>query len=135
MSGKTRIILENTVKNLLAVLIIAITFSSVQKNIMTVSEDAVSDLLIVISILLVFVGFAGFSLTYEHVGIRDKNERMLAHAITFITLLLTGLLLEVMTLIFRFVYPTVFPLIAISSVLLYVSVVLYDFWDALRLHT
>ncbi|MBU0619265.1 hypothetical protein KKD62_03455 [Patescibacteria group bacterium] len=101
-----KIISENLIKNLLVLMVTGLTFPFIFNNVSKVNTNQVSDLLIVISILLLIVEFTGFSFTYEKVKLNSIWERVLAHSITFIALLLTALLLEVIVIIAKFIYPS-----------------------------
>jgi len=87
------------------------------------------NLLSIISILLVTVCFANFAFTYNHSKMENVQMRILAHFTTFIFLLLTALLLEVLVISVGVTYPSMYNLVLVFSALLYLGIVLYDFWD------
>ncbi len=48
-------------------------------------------------------------------------------------MLLIALLLESIVLATRVIYPSFYGIIAVFSILLYLGIVLYDFWDLSRI--
>jgi len=58
---------------------------------------------------------------------------VISHGATFVFILLTLLLLESMTLAVKLVYPSFFGIILFFVSLLYIGIILYDFWDLDRL--
>jgi hypothetical protein len=82
--------------------------------------------------LLVTVCFANFAFTYEKSNLQTKSGKLLAHSATGVFMLLTVLLLESITVAVKVVYPSLHAIILGFSILLYVGVILYDFWDLTR---
>ncbi len=81
---------------------------------------------------LVTVCFANFAFTYEKSNIQTKAGKLLALFATGLFMVLIALLLESIVLAVKVVYPSFYVLIILFSVLLYVGVILYDFWDLMR---
>jgi hypothetical protein len=82
--------------------------------------------------LLVTACFANFAFSYENSEISNLGNRLLSHFATFIFMLLIAFFLEAIVVGVQLVYPSLFFVILVFSVLLYVGVALYDFWDFLR---
>ena len=130
---RRRLVWENVWKNLLVVLVTAVAVPLIQANVRVLAPESLGNFLLVISMLLVTVCFANFAFTYKDSDTRSVGLRMLSHCATFLFLLLTALLLAAMTVGIGIVYPSLFSFFSVFSVLLYISVALYDFWDLLRI--
>jgi hypothetical protein len=117
---------------LLIVLITVLSYNKLKITLSTLAPEQIGDFLLVISILLVTVSFANFAFTYEKSSFDNFKTRLLSHTATFIFILLTALLLASMTISIGVIYPALFGIIAVFSILLYLGVALYDYWDLLR---
>ncbi|MBU0975975.1 hypothetical protein KJ918_04200 [Patescibacteria group bacterium] len=126
------IVKENVIKNLLALLVILISYPIFKSLLKEVNESQVSNLLVIISIFFISIQFAGFSFSYAD-SKKDSVMKMLGHVLTFFAMSLTGILLETIVITVQMVYPSFFPVMTILSVLIYITVLLFDFWDALKL--
>lgn len=126
------IIKENLIKNLLVWVCIFLFYPSIKRSLGDIAATAMSNLLSIISILIVTVSFANFAFTYEKINIKSLGSRFLAHSTTFLFLLITALLLEAMAVSVGIVYPSLYATSVLFSVLMYISIVLYDFWDLFR---
>ncbi|MBU0975205.1 MAG: hypothetical protein ABIE03_01330 [Patescibacteria group bacterium] len=126
------IIKENIIKNLLALTVILISYPIFHTMLKGVDETQVSNLLIIVSIFFISIQFAGFSFSYAD-SKKDSGMKMLGHVLTFFAMLLTGILLETIVITVQLVYPSFFPVMTILSILIYITVLLFDFWDALKL--
>ena len=131
---KKKLMWENVWKNVLVVVVIAVVLPFIKNSVRILAPDSLGNFLLVISILLVTVCFANFAFTYRDSNMRSIPAQMLSHSATFLFLLLTALLLAAMTIGIGIVYPTLFSFFSIFSILLYVAVALYDFWDILRIN-
>lgn len=129
------ILKENLVKNLIAVVIVAIAYPLIYDNLKEIDVAQVPDLLIVLSVLFIAVQFAGFSFSYSDSPTKETNMRMFGHVLTFFAMLLTGLLLATIVIMVHIVYNQFFTIIALLSVLIYWTVFLFDTWDALKLQS
>lgn len=129
-----KLIQENVWKNILVLVIVALATPFIRTSLAAVDEQNFGNVLLIISILLVTVCFANFAFTYKDSDSRSQGIRVLSHASTFLFLLLMALLLLTMSLGVGVAYPAMNTLFFIFSLLLYVGVVLYDFWDLLRTH-
>ena len=111
------------------VILLALMFYPLQaRALAAIQPDQLNNFLLVISMLLVTVCFANFAFTY-HKGKSGGGFQLLAHASTFVFMVLIALLLESTALVVKAVYPAFTSLIFIYAILLYAGVVLYDFWD------
>lgn len=126
------IVKENLIKNLIVGICVFLFYPNLQKGITGITTESISTLLSVISILLVTVCFANFAFTYEKIKIESLGSRILAHSATFLFLLVTALLLESMVISIGVIYPSLYGIAIIFSILLYISIILYDFWDLFR---
>ena len=129
---KKKLLWENIWKNVLVILVIALSWPFIQNRLAVIEQNDFGNFLLVISILLVTVCFANFGFTYRDSDTRVKEIRWLFHIATFLFLLLTALLLLTMSWGISVAYPEMSLLFYIFSLLLYIAVVLYDFWDILR---
>jgi hypothetical protein len=127
------IIKESTIKNLIVIVCCFLFYPNLKTSLSVVSTEVMGDLLLVISIFLVTVSFASFAFTYEKINLKSLGSRMLAHSATFLFLLLTALLLETMVIAVGVVYPSIYGISIVFSVLLYLSIIFYDVWDLFRL--
>lgn len=123
---------ENIVKNILILIIVGFLYPVFSKTLSAITVDAMNNFLLVISILLVTVCFANFAFTYEKSKLQTMKGRLLSYSATFIFMLLTALLLEVMVLAVKIVYPSFYGMIFVFAALLYLGIALYDFWDLFR---
>jgi len=132
-SAIEKAIKENLTKNLLVVIICVLFYNTLFESLSNIQPEGIGDFLMVVSILLVTVSFACFAFTYEKTHIYSLGTRLLAHSATFIFMLLIGLLLESMVISIRIIYPSLHLIILFFSMLLYLGIALYDFWDLFRL--
>jgi hypothetical protein len=123
---------ENLIKNLIVVALAFLLYSSIYTGLNSIDSVKILSFLSVISMLLVTVCFANFAFSYEHTNINSFSLRILSHVATFIFMLLLALLLETLVISIRIVYPSLFAITLIFSLLLYAGVALYDFWDLFR---
>ncbi|MFH1590583.1 MAG: hypothetical protein ABIC95_01510 [archaeon] len=125
--------LLNTVKNVFILLIAFLYYPVLKRSLESVGVSNVNDLLLIISILLVTVCFANFAFSYQYTK-KNPGIILLSHLVTFVFMLLTLLLLEVMVISVSTVYPGLQGIVTVFSVLLYLGIILYDAWDYVRLH-
>ncbi|MBP9718605.1 hypothetical protein KBD59_04915 [Candidatus Gracilibacteria bacterium] len=123
---------ENIVKNIFVLTIAVLLYPIISKALEQIKFEQTSDFLLIISMFLVTVCFANFAFTYEKSNIQTKAGKLLAHFATGLFMVLIALLLESIVLAVKVVYPSFYVLIILFSVLLYVGVILYDFWDLMR---
>lgn len=127
-----RALFENTVKHVLVFLISIILVQIIQNEILQIKLKSLSEFLSLISILLVTACFANFASSYEITDISKNWMRILSQTASFIFLLLIATLLETLVLAIQAVYPGLFSLTLLFSVFLYAGIVLYDYWDFMR---
>lgn len=132
MAQSTHYIRDNLVKNILAIIIAAIAYPYLSDTLAIIQVSDMGNFLLIISILLVTVCFPLFAFTYEKSKLQSPGQRFLSHGVTFIFILLAAFLLESMVLVVKFIYPPLYGIILLFSVLLYVGIIFYDFWDLLR---
>ncbi len=123
---------ENLIKNLCVLVLAFLLYNNIYLSLNSIDSIKIGSFLSVISMLLVTVCFANFAFSYEHTDITKLSLRLLSHTATFIFMLLLALLLETLVISIRIVYPSLFSITLIFSILLYLGVGLYDFWDLFR---
>lgn len=129
-----KIIWENVIKNLILIFILIFAYFEIEKffSTLSVSDNSVlGSVLVAVSILAVTACFGCFAFTYEQVEHNSFGWRLLAHTTTGVLMLLIGLSLE-MTLVLSRSLIGNFHIFNLSLMLLYISIVLYDFWDLRR---
>lgn len=124
---------ENLIKNVIILILLVPTYSSIQNFVLSSNIDQTSagSLLVAVSILAVTACFGNFAFTYEKVNQKDTSSRMLGHATTGLLTLLIGISLE-MTAVLAAVLIGDFIVFNISLVILFFASILYDFWDLKR---
>lgn len=127
-----KLLWQNVWKNVLVLAISAVLWPSIGDSFRSIDGANFGNLLMIISILLVTVCFANFAFTYKNSNINSSKIRALSHLATFLFLLIIALLLVAMCIGIGIIYPTVYGFILSLSILLYISIVLYDFWDLCR---
>lgn len=132
MASRRTFIRDNLVKNILVVILAMMAYPYLSDTLAIIKVSDMGNFLLIISILLVTVCFPLFAFTYEKSKLQTSGQRLLSHAATFVFMLLAAFLLESMVLVVKFIYPPLYGVIFLFSVLLYVGIVLYDFWDLLR---
>ncbi|MBI2641058.1 hypothetical protein HYW87_00480, partial [Candidatus Roizmanbacteria bacterium] len=75
---------ENLIKNIIVLILLVPSYSSIQNFIQSSNIDQTSagSLLVAVSILAVTTCFGNFAFTYERVNQKDTSSRMLGHATT-----------------------------------------------------
>lgn len=128
-----KIVWENIFKNGLILVIILATWPSISNKVSSLANLGFDNLLTVLSILLVTVCFANFAFSYENSFMESFGVRLISHLATFLFLLLTAWLIIVLYEVVRISFPTLAHPALIFSILLYLAIVLYDFWDLFRI--
>lgn len=129
-----KIIWENVIKNLVLIPILVLAYFEIERFFLALSisdNSILGSLLVAVSILAVTACFGCFAFTYEKVEHNSFGWRLLAHITTGVLILLIGLSLEMTSVLGRLLIGNFF-IFNLSLVLLYISVVLYDFWDLKR---
>ncbi len=122
----------NIIKNIVVLIIGFALYAPIESALSQIKYEQTNDFLLLISMLLVTVCFANFAFTYEKSHMSTKLGRLLAHFSTGVFMLLIALMLESITLAVKVVYPSFYTMILGFSVLIYIGIILYDFWDLLR---
>ncbi len=122
----------NFIKNILILLAAVFIYPVISDSLTSIKADQMNDFLLIVSILLVTVCFANFAFTYEKSNLQARSGKLLAHSATGVFMLLTVFLLESIDVAVKAVYPSLYFLVLGFSIMLYVGVVLYDFWDLMR---
>lgn len=129
-----KILWENFIKNILLIPILIYSYFEIEKFFqeLSVTDNSVlGSVLVAVSILAVTACFGCFAFTYEKVEHNSFGWRLLAHATTGVLMLLIGLSLGMTSVIARSLIGD-FSIFNLSLGLLYISIVLYDFWDLRR---
>ena len=128
----TKYIKENIIKHTIVLAIVVFLYPVILESLSKIKFEQTNDFLLTISTLLVTVCFANFAFTYEKSKLKTFTGKFLSHSATGIFLLLIGLLLESMIIAVKTIYPFFYFIIFGFAILLYIGIVLYDFWDILR---
>lgn len=123
---------KHLIKNALIIIITVIFWPVISKALNQIQVEQMNNFLLILSILLMVSSFANFAFTYEKSKLQTKSGAILAYYATFVFMLLTALLLESMVSVVKIVYPSFYIMILGFSILLYIGIVLYDFWDLFR---
>lgn len=89
-----KILLENTIKNTLILILLLILYKPVQDLFTNIGSEHYGNLLVTTSLLIMAVLFADYAFTYAHTKMKSSIDRYFSHSITFIIMLCTGLMLE-----------------------------------------
>ncbi|MCB1174727.1 MAG: hypothetical protein KDK39_14250, partial [Leptospiraceae bacterium] len=127
-----RALKENTVKHVLVVMVSLVVYGSLEAALVRARIGNIGDFLTIISIFLVTACFANFASSYEITDLSENWMRILSQAASFFFLLVISLLLLTMIIGIRIAYSRLYDISLIFSVLLYLGIVLYDYWDFLR---
>ena len=127
------IIKENIIKNFLIILIGALSYHQISEIVLTISPQHYGTILSFISLTLLASLFGVFSFTYEKSKMKSTSNRYLSHLTTGLLMLCSLILLETSLLIINSLIGRYFLFEAIT-VLVYISIVCYDFWDLLRMN-
>ncbi len=126
---------ENIIKNGVIGLLLIPGYISIQTSVsasgFSSDKSILGSILVAVSILAVTACFGNFSFTYEKVEQKNSGARFLAHITTGLLMLLIGLSLEMTSVITKILIGS-FPIFDLSLFILYISSVLYDFWDLSR---
>jgi len=125
---------ENIIKNILVLIVAVLFFPMIANSAQLLPIEQIGNFLLLVSILLVAVCFANFAFTYEKCNVAAIGQRYLAHIATFIFMLLLALLLISLVIIIQILIPSIFQITLVVSILLYLGIALYDFWDLLRIN-
>lgn len=129
---KRQFFIENLIKNLIIIFLLLILYLPFKNFFQQFPIDSYSNILTVTAILIAAAVFADYAFSYVDKFVNKKAIRFFGHAITFIIMFCTGILLEVTVIIINLEFNDfVWPL-TLVAILYYLSLVLYDFWDFLK---
>jgi len=128
----TKHIKQNIIKNVIVLIIAVFMWPILSNSLIQIQPEQANNFLLTISTLLVTVCFANFAFTYEKSKLKSKLGNLLSHFAVGIFMLLLALFLESIVMVMGAMYPFFHIMIFSFSILLYIGVVLYDFWDILR---
>ncbi|MBI4994879.1 hypothetical protein HZC21_04535 [Candidatus Peregrinibacteria bacterium] len=123
---------KHLIKNALVIVIAGIFWPAISQALSQIKVEQTNDFLLILSMFLMVISFANFAFTYEKSKLKTKSGSFLSYTSTFIFILLTALLLESLVLAVKIVYPSFYIMIFGFAILLYIGIVLYDFWDLFR---
>jgi len=126
------LIKKHLIKNVLIIFIAIVFYPVISRSLNQIKIEQMNDFLLILSILLMISSFANFAFTYEKSKLKTKSGSILSYYSTFVFMLLTALLLESMVLAVKVVYPSFYVMIFEFAILLYIGIILYDFWDLFR---
>jgi len=132
MKNNKQYLNENLVKNIVLLFISIIAYPLILQSLMDAQVEKIPDILMIISILLVFGAAVNFAFTYAQVDLKSAHQRFLGHMTTFIAMLLIFILLETIMICVSIAYPSITTLSVVVVLLTYLCVVLYDFTDLLK---
>jgi len=130
--GFKKAVFENGVKNGTIVLILWRCYNHLFQALNTVDSQNINNVLLIISIFLMIVCFVNFTFTYNRRWLTQLSFRILSHLISALFLLLIGFLLEAMMIAVSIVYPGLSMITSVFVILLFLGLVVFDFWDFLR---
>lgn len=129
---KQKVWQRNTIKNIAIVVVSVLLYPVIQIAVQDIQVDQSGNFFLILSILIVTVCFANFAFTYEKSRPHNARGLLLSHIVTFVFMLLLALLLEAMIVAIAVLYPNLHTIMLFFSILLYVGIVLYDYWDLYR---
>ena len=128
---KKKYLTGNIIKNILILVVLFVMYFVEYSLFEGVNPKNYDSILSVVSILSVAALFGDYSFSYEFSNLKNKYERFLGHLTTFLVMLSTGLLLEAVVILIGLKGISIW-FFGLMAVLLYSSLVAYDFWDLLR---
>lgn len=128
-------VIENIIKNLM--ILILLIPACISSNNFIISSPIINDrqalgsLLTAVAILAMIACAGNYTFTYEKVNLNNIGSRLLAHTTTGLLMLLLGLSLQMTSVLVNNLSGR-FVVFDISLVILYITSILYDFWDLMR---
>lgn len=132
MTKTSRLLLENSIKTVLMLAVLVLADSWIRDSITKLPANQQGNVLTALGLLLAGCVAGTFAFSYERTNLDSLVDRYLGHATTFTLNLAIGLLLQI-TVYALGITPGFFndPIVG-TALLVYLSIVLYDFWDLLR---
>lgn len=127
-----KILLENTIKNTLILILLLILYKPMQDLFTNIGSEHYGNLLVTTSLLIMAVLFADYAFTYAHTKMKSPIDRYFSHSITFIIMLCTGLMLESVMILINLETGVNVWIITFVSAAFFLSLIMYDYWDILR---
>jgi len=127
-----KVLIENTIKNLILIVLLFALYSPIVELFKGINYKHYDSLLTTTTLLIMAALFADYAFTYAHTRIKNSIDRYFSHAISFIIMLCTGLMLESVIIIVNLKVSTGVWVITFVSIAFYISLVMYDYWDMLR---
>jgi len=123
---------EIYLKNLILVISVFFLYSAVKEAFSEVTDpDVLSNLILFVGLMIVVPLFACYTFTYEYVNCKSVVQRYLGHAIAFSIMFVAFVLLQMIDILFVASIGNI-VLFRLVILLYGISLLLYDFWDALR---
>ncbi len=121
-----RTVKDNIIKNALLILAFLFLYNYVRSQVMFIKEDPVffQTFLISVSIIILCAMFGCFSFRYKNTG---EESIWLGHLVTALFMFGTGIMFEVLIVLVNV------QLFTILSIVMYLGLVAYDFWDLLQI--
>ena len=129
-----RLLLENTLKNLLVFILLVALYGPVKDEILSFSTDSIGyQTIITLSALLIMAFlFAMYSFTFRDSHLEMPLQRLFDYLNTGVVIFGCGLLLEIGYITINALLQSAFTFMGVLMILFYVALVLYDFWDMMR---
>ncbi len=131
-------IFENIVKNILIIIILFLLWPACVASISNLDNILIDPVIKVVGFLLSGTIAGNLRFSYNSIDLENTNFRIFSHFVTAILLIAIGLMMEILILTIneafkqlqsvKYFYESM-PFIAI--LLLYISMLLYDWWDLL----
>ena len=126
-----KIFLHNIIKNVIVLIILFFTWKPLYSFLILIDDVSAGSVLVAVSILALVACFGSYTFTYEKT---EKNQYwcILSHLTTGLLALSVGWSLQMIAvLVENLVGP--FGFFRFMLVIIYVSLVMYDFWDLNRI--
>lgn len=135
-----KILIENILKNIFVLVVLAFTFVYVDDflhSVPNIVNDQITNqvLILFISIISAAACTGNFAFTYEKINSFSRFQRLLAHLTTGLLMLVIGVSFEMVSVLVKLMIGQQFIILDLSLLALYVASILYDFWDLSRIKT
>lgn len=121
------------IKNILLLVIAFSAYPQIQKAFQSITDQSTLEtILLFVGLIIVVPLFANFEFSYSQTHTKSKLQNLLGHAIAFLIMLAVFLMLAMIDVLFVTLVGEVYLFRVVLS-LLFLGILLYDFWDASRL--
>lgn len=127
-----KIFLENIIKNGILLVTCVLCYPLIKNSLLDVPTADVTDILTIITVMLVFGASVNFAFSYEKVNIKSSWQRFMGHITTFVAMMIIVLVIESIMILVQIAFPVISPLLSIIGALSILCILLYDFWDLFR---